>query len=75
MEIVLIVLGVAAVGGIGAYVFLLRSRGPKEEVVYYYRCAKCRRKLRYVAKQANSKGMCPMCKQRFVFPAIPSPKA
>jgi DNA-directed RNA polymerase subunit RPC12/RpoP len=73
MEIVLIVLGVAAVGGIGAYFFLFRSRRPKEEPVYHYRCAKCKRKMRYLARQANSKGICPQCKQRFVFPAIPAP--
>jgi hypothetical protein len=74
MEIVLVVVGVALVGGIGLYFYLLRARAPKEETAFYYRCAKCRRKLRYVARQVNSKGMCPMCKQRFVFPPTPLPK-
>jgi DNA-directed RNA polymerase subunit RPC12/RpoP len=75
MEIVLGVVVVLLLGGTGAYFYLLRSRAPKEEVFYYYRCTKCRRKMRYVAKQANSKGMCPQCKQRFVFPAVTNSKA
>jgi DNA-directed RNA polymerase subunit RPC12/RpoP len=75
MEIVIIAAVVVLLGGFGAYVYLLRSRAPKEEEFYYYRCAKCRRKMRYAARQAKSKGMCPQCKERFVFPAVSSAKA
>jgi DNA-directed RNA polymerase subunit RPC12/RpoP len=75
MEIVLGLVVVLVLGGAGAYFFLLRARAPKEEVFYYYRCANCKRKMRYAAKQANSKGICPQCRQRFVFPAASNTKA
>lgn len=62
--------GVAVIGGV-VWFFFLRSKPPPEEPIYYYHCISCKRKLKYYGRQANSKGMCPRCKQRFVFPAVP----
>jgi hypothetical protein len=70
MYIALIGVGVVILLG-GVAWFFLRPKAVKEEPIYYYRCEGCRRKLKYLARQANNKGMCPMCKRQFVFPPIP----
>jgi hypothetical protein len=62
------VVGVLAAALVG--VFLFRNRPRRQEAVYYYQCTKCNRRLKYRARQVNGKGMCPACKQRFIFPAI-----
>jgi hypothetical protein len=69
MEIVLVSAVVVAVaGGVGYFVWK-QMRKPKEQPVFYYHC-ECKRKLRYEARQANHKGICPVCRRQFTFPAV-----
>jgi LPXTG-motif cell wall-anchored protein len=53
--------------GVGGFL-LLRKRKPKEQPILYFRCPSCKRKLKYLARQAGHKGMCASCKEKFVFP-------
>jgi LPXTG-motif cell wall-anchored protein len=63
----ILMIGIPAGLGVGAFLFV-RSRKPKEEPVHYFRCPSCKRKLKYLARQAGHKGMCGTCKEKFVFP-------
>jgi hypothetical protein len=75
MEILWIAVVILALaGGAAAWFYIVRSRAPKEEPVYYYKC-ECKRKLRYFARQVNHKGICPLCRRQFTFPPIPAPAA
>jgi hypothetical protein len=67
--LIAVVLAVAALMGVGAYLFL-RPRAPQEEEVYHFSCPKCRRRFGYRAAQAGRPGSCPRCKQLFTFPAV-----
>jgi hypothetical protein len=70
MELILIVVAVVVVAaGVGVFL-VMRSRAPKEEPLQHFKCPNCRRKLRYRPSQAGHKGMCPLCKQHIVFPAV-----
>jgi hypothetical protein len=71
MEIVLpIVLCVVIVAMAAGVVYqYLRSRPPKDEARYTFRCPKCRRKFHYRASRAGHRGICPSCRQHFHFPA------
>jgi hypothetical protein len=72
MDVTLIVVGVIVLGivlGGGGYLFV-RLRGPKEEPDYHFQCPKCRRRLRYKAKQVGRKGQCPQCGETLTFPPI-----
>jgi hypothetical protein len=72
MQPPVIILGVAVAVGLAIAIFRwIRSRPAPEEPVYYHKCAHCRRKLRYRAKQIGRKGMCPQCRNQFVFPTVP----
>jgi hypothetical protein len=64
----IVILGVAA--GLGAGVFLvLRSRRSKEDdSIYHFRCPKCQRRLRYLARQVGHKGKCNHCSREVLFP-------
>ena len=64
----IIILVVLVILGAGGY-FLLRTRGPKEEIALYFRCPRCKRRLRYYARQAGHRGMCSNCKEQFTFPS------
>jgi hypothetical protein len=44
-----------------------RSPGP----VYHFRCPGCRHRLRYWAHSVGHRGICPRCRQRFIFPPVP----
>jgi LPXTG-motif cell wall-anchored protein len=68
MQVVFSLVGVLVVGGIGY--LLLRRRGPVEPTVFYYTCKGCRRKFRYRKPQMGHQGMCPRCKERFIFPVV-----
>lgn len=68
--IVLILLGVAAVGGLYLW---LRPRASAEEF-YYFNCPGCGRKFRYRGAQSGHKGQCPHCNTSFTFPAARSPQ-
>ena len=61
-----IVAGVVAIGGAGYW--FLRPRAAKEEVVLYFNCRACGRKLKYRPHQAGHKGQCPSCRKDLVFP-------
>ena len=53
----------------GAF-FVMRLRKSGEDLVYYFRCPGCKRKLRYYARQVGHKGRCGNCKEPLVFPPI-----
>jgi hypothetical protein len=67
----LIVIAILAGGGVHLF---LRRRSGKEEPHYTFRCPKCRRKFHYRASRAGHRGVCPICKQHFLFPPPPSPE-
>jgi hypothetical protein len=52
-----------------------RSRPRPAEPIYHFNCPNpnCRQRLRYRARQVGHPGMCPRCKERWNFPAIPEP--
>jgi DNA-directed RNA polymerase subunit RPC12/RpoP len=41
------------------------------EVLYYYRCPKCGRKLRYRPSQIGRSSQCPICRRPLAFPRPP----
>jgi hypothetical protein len=46
-----------------------RRRGSSEDGKYYrFRCARCKRKLRYEISKVGHMGTCPACNQRCIFP-------
>jgi LPXTG-motif cell wall-anchored protein len=63
----ILIIGVPLFLAIGVFLFL-RNRAPKEEEIYYLRCPGCKRKLKYLKRQAGHKGACSNCKEQFVFP-------
>jgi len=68
----IILTGIAAIVGVGAYLFH-RARPRKEDApVYFCRCPHCARKLHYRAERAGRKAKCPGCKQTFTFPVAPT---
>jgi hypothetical protein len=52
---------------IGFLVYNRRGK-KKEEILFYYWCPKCSRKLRYREGQIGKASRCPICKRAFVFP-------
>lgn len=64
----MVFLVVAAVAGSGFGYRWWQGRKPKEDPVFHLRCPKCRRRLRYRARQAGRTGMCPQCRTRITFP-------
>jgi hypothetical protein len=60
------ILGVLFSGGF----FLYRrfKNSAKEEPVYHFSCPGCRRRLKYLARQAGHRGMCSNCKTNLEFP-------
>jgi DNA-directed RNA polymerase subunit RPC12/RpoP len=42
-----------------------------EEELYYYRCPKCGRKLRYRTSQVGRSSQCPICRRPLTFPRPP----
>jgi rRNA maturation endonuclease Nob1 len=66
-------LGVGAamvIMGVVGVVFYLRSRKPKEEEYYHFRCTNCKRRLRYRARQVGNAGTCNSCGGAVRFPPI-----
>lgn len=45
-----------------------RKGKTKEEILFYYWCGKCGRKLRYRESQIGKASQCPICKRPFMFP-------
>jgi hypothetical protein len=66
--ILLVVAGVVAALGVGAYLFVRSRGGPAEESYLHFRCPGCKRRLRYRAKQAGHKGQCSHCSVPITFP-------
>jgi LPXTG-motif cell wall-anchored protein len=62
-----LVIGIPVLALVGWLLFF-RSRKPKIEPNHYFRCPGCKRKLKYLARQAGHKGMCSTCKEQFIFP-------
>jgi hypothetical protein len=54
----------------GGVLWYTKGRAPKEKEYYHFRCSSCRRRLRYVERQAGHHGKCGHCKQVVTFPPI-----
>ncbi len=67
--IVMVVLGVAAALAFGVFVYL-RGRPKREEAYSHFRCPKCKRRLRYLARQVGRKAKCSNCGNDVIFPPI-----
>jgi transcription initiation factor IIE alpha subunit len=67
ITLIFVALGAIAALAVGVFVFL-RGRVKKEDPVYHFRCPKCRRRLRYHARQAGHKGKCSNCGNDVTFP-------
>jgi DNA-directed RNA polymerase subunit RPC12/RpoP len=68
----LVILGIVLVAGAAFVVIRIRSR-PKETVFLYFKCNRCKRRLKYKESQAGHKGKCPQCSNTLTFP-IPPPR-
>jgi DNA-directed RNA polymerase subunit RPC12/RpoP len=65
----LAVIAIVGLVGVGAASYWFASRRqPAQEPVNLYRCSDCGQKLRYLASKAGNAGMCPRCRNRFIFP-------
>jgi|YelNatPaOPRAMG01_1025707.scaffolds.fasta_scaffold181332_1 LPXTG-motif cell wall-anchored protein len=67
--ILLMVFGVAACLVAGVVLFR-RRRSKEDDSFYHFRCPKCQRRLRYLARQVGHKGKCSNCSGEVVFPPI-----
>ncbi len=71
MDLMLVVLVTALAAGLAvAGVVLVRWRRGGEEPYYHFRCAGCRRRLRYRARQAGHAGQCNHCGYQITFPPV-----
>ena len=70
---VLIVLALAAAGGIAFWYF--RSPPKEGEAFLRFNCPYCNRKLKYKARKRGKPGACPGCKKAFIFPLNPGENA
>lgn len=55
----------------GGY-YYLRTRPPREETQLFFRCPKCRQKLRYSAQRAGKLAACPRCREYTELPKTPT---
>ncbi len=62
-----VVVGIVLVAA-GVWVVRKRTRAKPEEPFLHLRCPKCKRRLRYLARQAGHRGLCPTCKGALTFP-------
>jgi hypothetical protein len=47
----------------------IRRRSRQKEPAYnHFRCSGCKRRLRYLTRQAGHRGRCPTCKRELTFP-------
>jgi DNA-directed RNA polymerase subunit RPC12/RpoP len=67
--VALILVGMAM--ALAATVYAVRSGILQREKFYYFRCADCGQKLRYLASKAGRGGMCPLCRRRLKLPRRP----
>jgi DNA-directed RNA polymerase subunit RPC12/RpoP len=70
----LVVLAVAVVLLAGGLAFwLLRRKGQHQATdttVHHFRCTKCKRRLRFQARQVGHKGKCSHCGSLVIFPPV-----
>jgi ssDNA-binding Zn-finger/Zn-ribbon topoisomerase 1 len=55
-------------------IFRKRLGAQGEEVLYYWNCPKCQRKLRYRERQVGQASLCPLCRRPLVFPRPEEPE-
>ena len=67
--VVIVSLAVVLVLAVGGYFFLHR-RTREDDTFYHFRCARCKRRLRYQAKQVGHKGKCSNCGGDILFPPV-----
>jgi hypothetical protein len=68
--VIVVIVALALVVGVVVY---LRTRPPEEEEPLHFNCPSCKRRLRYLPKQAGHQGACPRCRETFVFPGAAKP--
>lgn len=68
---IILVVFIAVLAAANVYAYW-RSRPGPPETLYYFKCPKCRQRLRYRARQAGNPGMCRRCKEKWTFPPVPS---
>ncbi len=62
---------VAAV--VGGYVLRLRRSRQTVPAYNHFKCTGCKRRLRYLTRQAGHRGRCPTCKRELTFPGVRQP--
>lgn len=67
--VVIVSLAVVLVLAVGGYFFLHR-RPREDDNFYHFRCPRCKRRLRYLAKQVGHKGKCSNCGGDVLFPPV-----
>ena len=70
-QLVLLALGGAVALAVAVWAYL-RFRIPREEPFHHFRCPKCRRRLRYRARQVGHAGQCSHCGSKLTFPPVGS---
>ena len=68
-SVVVVSLVVVLVLAVGGYLFLHR-RPREDDSFYHFRCARCKRRLRYLARQVGHKGKCSNCGGDVLFPPV-----
>jgi hypothetical protein len=67
--VIWIIVGVLGLlGTSGIFFYRKRLRSNREEPVYHFNCPGCRRRLKFLARQAGHRGMCANCKTNLEFP-------
>jgi hypothetical protein len=66
--VVVVIAAVAAVVATGVVLLFVRLRNREDDSFYHFRCPKCKRRLRYLARQVGRKGKCSNCAGEVVFP-------
>jgi len=62
-------------GGIHLGLAYRKRRAQVEDLPrFYFSCPKCKRKLRYRARQGGKFAMCPLCHGPIIFPKVPPPE-
>jgi DNA-directed RNA polymerase subunit RPC12/RpoP len=67
--VVVVIVGVVLVLAVGGYLFM-RGRSREDENYYHFRCPRCKRRLRFQAKQVGHTGRCSNCGSGVLFPPI-----
>jgi hypothetical protein len=67
----MVVSGIGAAAAAASVFYVCRTRQPKVEEMYHFRCPSCEQKLRYAASKAGRPAMCTRCTWKGVLPLKP----